>query len=71
MCTLNFTTTHIHSSTHIPFFRFLPTSRWLSEVAFQKSPLMVTDYPRDIKSFYMRQNTDGRTVAAMDLLVPK
>jgi asparaginyl-tRNA synthetase len=32
---------------------------------------VVTDYPRDIKAFYMRQNTDGRTVAAMDLLVPK
>jgi asparaginyl-tRNA synthetase len=30
----------------------------------------LTDYPRDIKAFYMRQNEDGRTVAAMDLLVP-
>jgi len=34
-------------------------------------PLFVTDYPAGIKAFYMRQNDDGRTVAAMDLLVPK
>lgn len=34
-------------------------------------PLFVMNYPRDIKAFYMRQNDDGRTVAAMDLLVPK
>ena len=34
-------------------------------------PVFVTDYPRDIKAFYMRQNDDGRTVAAMDLLVPR
>ncbi len=34
-------------------------------------PLFVLNYPKDIKSFYMRQNDDGRTVAAMDLLVPK
>ena len=33
-------------------------------------PVFVTDYPRDIKAFYMRQNDDGRTVAAMDLLAP-
>jgi asparaginyl-tRNA synthetase len=33
-------------------------------------PVVVTDYPRDIKSFYMRQNDDGRTVAAMDVLAP-
>ena len=32
--------------------------------------MFVTDYPRDIKAFYMRQNDDGKTVAAMDLLVP-
>lgn len=43
--------------------------RYLAEHAFQK-PVFVTDYPRDIKAFYMRQNDDGRTVAAMDLLVP-
>ena len=34
-------------------------------------PLFVTDYPKEIKAFYMRQNDDGRTVAAMDLLVPR
>jgi asparaginyl-tRNA synthetase len=34
-------------------------------------PLFVVNYPKDIKAFYMRQNDDGRTVAAMDLLVPK
>lgn len=34
-------------------------------------PLFVLDYPKEIKAFYMRQNDDGRTVAAMDLLVPK
>lgn len=34
-------------------------------------PVFIVNYPRDIKSFYMRQNNDGRTVAAMDLLVPK
>ncbi|PLX93380.1 MAG: asparagine--tRNA ligase [Desulfuromonas sp.] len=34
-------------------------------------PLFVTDYPEKIKAFYMRQNDDGRTVAAMDLLVPR
>ena len=34
-------------------------------------PLFVTDYPADIKAFYMRQNDDGKTVAAMDLLVPR
>ena len=35
-----------------------------------KKPVFVTDYPKDIKAFYMRQNDDGKTVAAMDLLVP-
>ena len=34
-------------------------------------PVFLINYPRDIKAFYMRQNNDGRTVAAMDLLVPK
>lgn len=33
-------------------------------------PLVVTDYPKDIKAFYMRQNDDGKTVAAMDILAP-
>lgn len=43
--------------------------RYLTEQVFQK-PVFVTDYPKEIKSFYMRQNDDGKTVAAMDLLVP-
>ncbi|MGE5544839.1 MAG: asparagine--tRNA ligase [Bacillota bacterium] len=43
--------------------------RYLTEKVFQR-PVFVTDYPRDIKAFYMRQNDDGKTVAAMDLLVP-
>ena len=34
-------------------------------------PLVVTDYPREIKAFYMKQNDDGKTVAAMDVLVPR
>ena len=33
-------------------------------------PVFVTDYPKDIKAFYMRMNEDNKTVAAMDLLVP-
>jgi len=36
-----------------------------------KGPVLVYDYPKDIKAFYMRQNDDGATVAAMDLLVPR
>jgi asparaginyl-tRNA synthetase len=43
--------------------------RYLTEKIFKK-PVFLTDYPKDIKAFYMRQNDDGRTVAAMDLLVP-
>lgn len=43
--------------------------RFLTEEIFKK-PLFVTDYPRDIKAFYMRLNDDNKTVAAMDLLVP-
>jgi len=43
--------------------------RYLTEEHFKK-PVIVYDYPRDIKAFYMRQNDDGRTVAAMDVLVP-
>lgn len=43
--------------------------RYLTERVFKK-PVFVTDYPKDIKAFYMRQNDDGKTVAAMDLLVP-
>lgn len=55
--------TNMHTHTH--------TNRFLSEVVFERRPLIVTDYPKDIKAFYMRLNEDGRTVAAMDLLVPK
>ena len=43
--------------------------RYLTEVHF-KSPIVLTDYPKDIKAFYMKQNDDGRTVGATDLLVP-
>ena len=43
--------------------------RYLTEEHF-KRPLFVTDYPKDIKAFYMRMNDDNKTVAAMDLLVP-
>ncbi|MFR5190081.1 MAG: asparagine--tRNA ligase [Clostridia bacterium] len=43
--------------------------RYLSEVIFEK-PVFVTDYPKEIKAFYMKQNADGKTVAATDLLVP-
>lgn len=43
--------------------------RYLTEQIY-KMPVFVTDYPKEIKSFYMRLNDDGKTVAAMDLLVP-
>ncbi len=43
--------------------------RYLTEQVFKK-PVFVTDYPKEIKAFYMRLNDDGKTVAAMDLLVP-
>lgn len=43
--------------------------RYLTEEVFQK-PLFVTDYPKEIKAFYMRDNDDNKTVAACDLLVP-
>ncbi len=43
--------------------------RYLTEVIFKK-PVFVTDYPKEIKAFYMRLNDDGKTVAAMDCLVP-
>ena len=35
-----------------------------------KRPVFVTDYPKEIKAFYMKQNDDGKTVAAVDCLVP-
>jgi len=43
--------------------------RYITEEIFKK-PVFVTDYPKDIKAFYMRMNDDKKTVAAMDLLVP-
>jgi len=43
--------------------------RYLVEKHFKK-PVIVTDYPKEIKAFYMRQNEDGKTVAAMDILAP-
>ena len=44
--------------------------RYLTEKYFEK-PIMVTDYPKEIKSFYMRLNDDNKTVAAVDCLVPQ
>ncbi|HHX18778.1 MAG TPA: asparagine--tRNA ligase, partial [Clostridium sp.] len=43
--------------------------RYLTEKVYKK-PVFVTDYPKDIKAFYMKLNDDNNTVAAMDLLVP-
>lgn len=43
--------------------------KYLTESVF-KGPVIVTDYPKEIKSFYMKQNDDGKTVRAMDVLVP-
>ena len=43
--------------------------RYLTEQVYKK-PIFLVDYPKDIKAFYMRLNDDGKTVAAMDLLVP-
>ncbi|MCL2190621.1 MAG: asparagine--tRNA ligase [Treponema sp.] len=60
-------------------FEFLP--RWGSDLQSEHEkyltekvvggPVIVTDYPRDIKAFYMKQNDDGKTVRAMDVLVPR
>jgi asparaginyl-tRNA synthetase len=44
--------------------------RYLCEQVF-KMPVVLTDYPKDIKAFYMKLNEDGKTVAAADILVPK
>ena len=44
--------------------------RFLTQEVFKK-PVIVTDYPKDIKAFYMKQNDDGKTVRAMDVLVPR
>ena len=43
--------------------------RYITEVLYKK-PVFLTNYPKDIKAFYMKQNPDGKTVAATDLLVP-
>lgn len=43
--------------------------RYITEKVYKK-PVFVTDYPKEIKAFYMRENDDGKTVAASDLLVP-
>ncbi|WP_462171683.1 asparagine--tRNA ligase [Pseudoalteromonas xiamenensis] len=43
--------------------------RYLAEVHFE-APVVIKNYPRDIKAFYMRQNEDGKTVAAMDVVAP-
>lgn len=45
--------------------------RYITEEAFSGSPVIIKDYPKDIKAFYMRENVDGKTVAAMDVLVPR
>lgn len=44
--------------------------RYLTDVVHQGRPVIVYDYPKEIKAFYMRANDDGKTVAAMDILVP-
>ena len=44
--------------------------RYLTETVF-KGPVIVTDYPKDIKAFYMKLNEDGKTARAMDILVPR
>lgn len=44
--------------------------RYLCEKVFQK-PVILMNYPKDIKAFYMKLNDDGKTVAAADILVPK
>eukprot|EP01130_Rhizamoeba_saxonica_P007279 TRINITY_DN2939_c0_g1_i2.p1 TRINITY_DN2939_c0_g1~~TRINITY_DN2939_c0_g1_i2.p1 ORF type:complete len:226 (+),score=45.55 TRINITY_DN2939_c0_g1_i2:94-678(+) len=43
--------------------------RWLSEQKY-RAPVIVTDYPKEFKPFYMRKNDDNKTVAAMDILLP-
>ena len=52
-----------------PEERFLERDLGVTEEIF-KRPLFVTDYPKEIKAFYMRMNDDGKTVAAADCLVP-
>jgi asparaginyl-tRNA synthetase len=64
---------------HVDSFEFKPYwgcdiqtehERFLSEKV-AKGPVIVTDYPKEIKAFYMKQNNDGKTVKAMDVLVPR
>ncbi|KAG5414251.1 hypothetical protein IGI04_001818 [Brassica rapa subsp. trilocularis] len=45
--------------------------RYLTEEAFEGRPVIIRNYPKEIKAFYMRENDDGKTVAAMDMLVPR
>nr|GMD81016.1 asparagine--tRNA ligase, chloroplastic/mitochondrial-like [Ipomoea batatas] len=45
--------------------------RYITEEAFGGCPVIIRDYPKEIKAFYMRENDDGKTVAAMDMLVPR
>ena len=45
--------------------------RYITEEVFKNRPVIVRDYPKDIKAFYMRLNDDNKTVAAMDVLVPR
>jgi asparaginyl-tRNA synthetase len=45
--------------------------RYITEEVFKDRPVIVRDYPKDIKAFYMRLNDDNKTVAAMDVLVPR
>ncbi|GMI96193.1 ovule abortion 8 [Hibiscus trionum] len=45
--------------------------RYITEQAFNGCPVIIRDYPKEIKAFYMRENEDGKTVAAMDMLVPR
>ena len=44
--------------------------KYLTEMVFN-GPVIITDYPKEIKAFYMKQNDDGKTVRAMDILVPR
>jgi asparaginyl-tRNA synthetase len=65
-----------HGSKHFEFKPFWGCDlqseheRFLSEELI-KGPVIVTDYPKEIKAFYMKQNEDGKTVRAMDVLVPR
>jgi len=55
---------------HAPMAWFVYAYRYLTEEIFKK-PVIVYNYPKGIKAFYMRLNDDSKTVAAMDILVPK